>query len=418
MQVFDHTVFVMTTPLHQSEDAKHSYDMNPCVLEGYAAVAASGPKQHKSYKSSLVLGEALPDSMVTQQASDKQHSKKQEMEDGPLIPKEQICFDFTKGQCRRGSGCKFSHDVGYIIRVNSQEKGICFDFLKGACRRGVLCRFSHDLNNLKPMLDRKEQEEGKQRVIGGKHGSGKKKTPICYDFVKNNCAKGDSCRYSHDYTALYNQVHKRKVQSSEQANPNVPASQDTPVCIDYLRGNCSQGLMCTMSHVGKGDVPASAGLVAVPVPVPVAQHSNPETLDDLIARLKKMQYEESLMKREEPFSSGMSYPPPSMSQGARLMDAYYNANHHMQSPLRMNVDGYDFPMSPPVTHAEKARLSLRNQLLQEEMGSPMIGAGWGHETLVSESTREYSDLEQPTSPMQQSQDLHHFLSMQSIWSQE
>lgn len=412
----------MMPKLHQAGELHDSPTKNPVVLDGYAAIAASGPKQTKSYKSSLVQGGATTE--TTRYAEHTSNgtrvpppqSKAEKEKETPLIPKEQICFDFTKGQCRRGSGCKFSHDVGYIIRVNSQEKGICFDFLKGACKRGVLCRFSHDLNNLKPMLDRREQEEGNHGVIGGKHGPSKKKS-ICYDFVKNNCDKGDSCRYSHDYTALYNQVHKRKTQSSEQTNPNVPASQDATVCIDYLRGHCSRGMMCTMTHAGKSqqvDVPPTAGLVTVPM----APHGNPETLDDLIARLKKMQYEESMMKKEEQYAAGMSYPPPSMSHGARLMDAYHHANHetHMHSPLRMDLGGLDFPMSPPVTHAEKARVSLRNQLLHEGAGSPMIPAGWNSPLDVK---REYSSIEQeqPLSPIQQSQDLHSFLSMQSIWSQ-
>ncbi|KAK9844823.1 hypothetical protein WJX74_007341 [Apatococcus lobatus] len=48
-----------------------------------------------------------------------------------LDPKQQICFDFTKGLCTRGDACKYSHDIALIVKVNSQERGICFDFLRG-----------------------------------------------------------------------------------------------------------------------------------------------------------------------------------------------------------------------------------------------------------------------------------------------
>ncbi len=65
-----------------------------------------------------------------------------------LDPKQQICFDFTKGLCTRGEACKYSHDIALIVKVNSQERGICFDFLRGQCSRGLLCRFSHDLSNI------------------------------------------------------------------------------------------------------------------------------------------------------------------------------------------------------------------------------------------------------------------------------
>lgn len=61
-------------------------------------------------------------------------------------PKQQICFDFTKGACSRGDTCKYSHDIALIVSINSQERGICFDHLKGQCNRGLLCRFSHDLS--------------------------------------------------------------------------------------------------------------------------------------------------------------------------------------------------------------------------------------------------------------------------------
>lgn len=63
-------------------------------------------------------------------------------------PKTQICFDFTKGVCARGSSCKYSHDLELIVQVNSQERGVCFDFLRGQCQRGQLCRFSHDISNI------------------------------------------------------------------------------------------------------------------------------------------------------------------------------------------------------------------------------------------------------------------------------
>ena len=66
----------------------------------------------------------------------------------PLDPKQQICFDFTKGSCRRGVACKYSHDPEVIASVNSHERGICFDWLRGSCTRGIMCRFSHDITNL------------------------------------------------------------------------------------------------------------------------------------------------------------------------------------------------------------------------------------------------------------------------------
>ena len=65
------------------------------------------------------------------------------------VPKETICFDFTKGKCNRSAAaCKFSHDPDVIARVNGREKGVCYDWQYGTCMRGQLCRFSHRAEDL------------------------------------------------------------------------------------------------------------------------------------------------------------------------------------------------------------------------------------------------------------------------------
>ena len=65
------------------------------------------------------------------------------------VPKDTICFDFTKGKCNRSAAaCKFSHDPEVIARVNGREKGVCYDWQYGTCMRGQLCRFSHRTEDL------------------------------------------------------------------------------------------------------------------------------------------------------------------------------------------------------------------------------------------------------------------------------
>ncbi|DBA87432.1 hypothetical protein WJX77_011637 [Trebouxia sp. C0004] len=137
-------------------------------------------------------------------------------------PKTQICFDFTKGVCTRGSSCKFSHDVALIVSVNSQERGICFDFLRGQCHRGLLCRFSHDLSSLAAQ----QCQRGSRR-----------NAPICYDFVKGVCARGPDCRYSHDINSIIN--------DTRHSSQSTHAGQ---LCHDYSKGRCARGAACRYSH--------------------------------------------------------------------------------------------------------------------------------------------------------------------------
>jgi len=82
-----------------------------------------------------------------------------------------VCYDWQDGNCRRGDSCRFSHNDGRKVNQRQgyrhssdnvanfesgvpgdnfgggSEKGKCFDFQKGNCRRGDRCRFSHDEYN-------------------------------------------------------------------------------------------------------------------------------------------------------------------------------------------------------------------------------------------------------------------------------
>ena len=55
-----------------------------------------------------------------------------------------ICFDFTRGSCRRGDGCRFSHNLppGGVIPPRPKTAGVCFDYTKGICNRGCVSRRS------------------------------------------------------------------------------------------------------------------------------------------------------------------------------------------------------------------------------------------------------------------------------------
>lgn len=118
------------------------------------------------------------DGRDTQEASGDQHQKEKTM----AMIKTQICYDFTKGMCVRGSQCRYSHDIEHIAKVNQNtNRGICFEHLKGSCLRGKLCKFHHDLY--------KVTENPTRRIDNGSR--------ICFDFVKGACARGESCPYSH-----------------------------------------------------------------------------------------------------------------------------------------------------------------------------------------------------------------------------
>ena len=93
-----------------------------------------------------------------------------------------VCFDFTKGRCMRGDGCRFSHDLALASSALAASKGgVCFDYTKGVCNRGDTCRFSHEL----PVA-----------------GTQVKSSGVCFDFTRGMCTRGESCRFSHDMNAV------------------------------------------------------------------------------------------------------------------------------------------------------------------------------------------------------------------------
>lgn len=215
-----------------------------------------------------------------------------------LDPKEQICFDFTKGQCRRGGACKFSHDIDLIIKVNSQEKGICFDFLKGICARGALCRFSHDLHNLQAS----ENVDGKSFGLSSLFcesnqtacNDSKIKAPICYDFVKGKCIRGMECRYSHDFSSILLGYPPKK------KNTNV-------FCVDFAKGSCKRGTNCRFSHIEASLVGSAVMNPANTYPDEnIQMHSLNTKLSEIERNIRNSQY--SLMNQISSSANNVAFP--------------------------------------------------------------------------------------------------------------
>ena len=80
-----------------------------------------------------------------------------------------VCYAFQKGDCTRGSSCRFSHEGG---GGGGQSGGRGGDRDRGHNDRGG---------------DRYEE-----RPRGGGGGG------VCYSFQKGECTRGSSCRFSHE----------------------------------------------------------------------------------------------------------------------------------------------------------------------------------------------------------------------------
>ena len=167
----------------------------------------------------------------------------------------QVCFNFQRGHCDRGESCRFSHSTEYADGGVSNDAfanfgsnrggrnyggsgnpGMCHAFQRGECNRGDSCRYSHDTG---------------AGSYGGGFRNNRPSSGICYAFQRGECDRGDACRFSHDTGSAdpYN---------SYQPRYNKPSGSG--ICYAFQRGECQRGDTCRYSHdYGDGSAPAYGG---------------------------------------------------------------------------------------------------------------------------------------------------------------
>ncbi|ESN99357.1 hypothetical protein HELRODRAFT_142412, partial [Helobdella robusta] len=108
-----------------------------------------------------------------------------------------ICRDFMRNACNRGNACRFRHPDNEETRLisddsNPKEIIFCHDFQNNICKRND-CRFIHCTR----------EDENTYKITGLLPKSltsslaSEKKPPICLDFNKGFCKRGDRCKYRH-----------------------------------------------------------------------------------------------------------------------------------------------------------------------------------------------------------------------------
>ncbi|MEE6471477.1 hypothetical protein FKM82_009282 [Ascaphus truei] len=118
-----------------------------------------------------------------------------------------VCRDYLRNVCKRGKRCRFKHpdsedvpDLG----VQKNEFVFCHDFQNKECVR-INCRFIHgtkdDEEHYKKMGELPLRL--RQKVAAGLGLSptdlpnSKDEVPICRDFLKGDCQRGDRCKFRH-----------------------------------------------------------------------------------------------------------------------------------------------------------------------------------------------------------------------------
>lgn len=109
-----------------------------------------------------------------------------------------ICRDYQRGVCSRGSKCKFNHPDGMGTEVTNSPM-ICRDFQNGKCSRAT-CKYLHLSNNEEKIFLRTGQmpprRDGPMASRGEQTRAGPN-DPICKDYLNRKCSRGQGCRYRH-----------------------------------------------------------------------------------------------------------------------------------------------------------------------------------------------------------------------------
>ena len=73
-------------------------------------------------------------------------------------------------------------------KISRGERGGCFQWSNGNCMRGSNCKFFHQLS---------PEDEEKERIEKAEKSAQKQASYECFDWMKGTCTRGDSCRFSH-----------------------------------------------------------------------------------------------------------------------------------------------------------------------------------------------------------------------------
>jgi len=122
-----------------------------------------------------------------------------------------ICRDFLRNVCRRGKLCKFRHpgEPESCARTKLSEYTVCHDFQNNGCHRPN-CKFLHCTKEqeervrltgkLPPRLIRAASigirvDRAEMVDTGG--------VPLCKDYLKDECHRGQQCKYRHLLSAAF-----------------------------------------------------------------------------------------------------------------------------------------------------------------------------------------------------------------------
>ncbi|RHZ78214.1 hypothetical protein Glove_166g153 [Diversispora epigaea] len=109
-------------------------------------------------------------------------------------------------------------------QIYNDNNEVCQDFLRGICKRGSFCRYVHST----------------------------KKLVVCKHWLRGLCMKGDEqCEFLHEYNLKKVPKCIYYMLFGECITPDCIYSHEDEICDDYLQGFCFKGPGCNKKHLKK-----------------------------------------------------------------------------------------------------------------------------------------------------------------------
>ncbi|KAE8626453.1 hypothetical protein XENTR_v10006634 [Xenopus tropicalis] len=168
---------------------------------------------------------------------------------------EHVCRDFLRNVCKRGKRCRFKHpdaDDVSDLGVQKNEFVFCHDFQNKECVR-LNCRFIHGTKDDEEHYKKTGELPPRLRhkVAAGLGLSptdlpNKDEVPICRDFLKGDCQRGDRCKFRHLQREYENQYDYSCDMRGGMMNMGVsPGSLSAPTTRTYEQYGNYDGLTDT-----------------------------------------------------------------------------------------------------------------------------------------------------------------------------
>lgn len=136
-----------------------------------------------------------------------------------------------------------SEDTGIIngnglkrpLNGEQYDEDICRDYMRNVCTRGKRCRYRH------PTQDDRSDPPARRDLT------------FCHDFQNNGCSR-PSCKFLHcsrdeeEYFHRTGLLPSRLNYSNASIVSHSVMKATTPLCRDYLNGDCKRGLKCKYRH--------------------------------------------------------------------------------------------------------------------------------------------------------------------------